>query len=301
MVEVRSSSADLGQGLITVLAQCAAQELGVPLEHVRVLLSDTDLTPDGGPTTASRQTFITGNAVRGAAQGMRERLIAVAAERWNVPPDAIRLQAGRLYVHGPDQGTPQMRASLGEVVGGVVSEGRAPRLTHRYHAPQTRPLGQGGDMHFAFGYSAQAAQVAVDEQSGEVRVLRILAACDVGRAINPQALLGQIEGGLVMGIGTALTEAYRLQAGIPQTRRWSDYQIPMVRHVPEIELHVVEHPTSAGPYGAKGMGELPSIPVAPAICNAIYRATGLRVYELPIRSDNIRRPGADERLPDEGA
>jgi xanthine dehydrogenase molybdenum-binding subunit len=137
-------------------------------------------------------------------------------------------------------------------------------------------------MHFAFGYSVQAALVAVDEQTGEVHVLRIVAACDAGRAINPIGVLGQIEGGVVMGIGTALTEAYRLEEGVPQTRRWRDYQIPRIGHVPQIEAHIVEHPTAEGPYGAKGIGELPSIPVAPAICNAIYAATGTRVSELPV-------------------
>jgi xanthine dehydrogenase molybdenum-binding subunit len=146
------------------------------------------------------------------------------------------------------------------------------------------PLGEGGDMHFAFGYSAQAALVAVDEGSGKVRVLRIVAACDAGRAINPQAVLGQIEGGLVMGLGTALSEAYAIADGIPKTRRWRDYGVPMVDSKPEMEVHIVEHPTAEGPYGAKGIGELPSIPTAPAICNAIYAATGVRVQELPVRA-----------------
>jgi xanthine dehydrogenase molybdenum-binding subunit len=145
-------------------------------------------------------------------------------------------------------------------------------------------------MHFAFGYSAQAAQVAVDEQTGEVRVLRIVAACDAGRAINPRAVLGQIEGGLVMGIGTALTEAYRLENGIPQTLHWREYGVPLVDRMPEMDVHIVEHPTSDGPYGAKGIGELPSIPTAPAICNAIYGAVGVRVYELPVRPEDLLRP-----------
>jgi xanthine dehydrogenase molybdenum-binding subunit len=164
----------------------------------------------------------------------------------------------------------------------LIEEERDPRLTYRYHAPATKLLGQGGDMHFAFGYSAQAAQVAVDELTGEVRVLRLVAACDAGRAINPQGVLGQIEGGLVMGIGTALSEAYRIEAGIPQTRRWRDYKVPLIGQMPDIEAHIVEHPTAEGPYGAKGIGELPSIPTAPAICNAIYNAVGMRVQVLPV-------------------
>jgi xanthine dehydrogenase molybdenum-binding subunit len=274
--EARSSSADLGQGLTTVVAQCVAEELGLPLNQVHVLLSDTDLTPDGGPTTASRQTYVTGNAARLAARGMRQRLAGVVAERWDVPPATILFAGGELR-------SGEHTVSMGQAVKWLQAEGRDTRLRYRYRAPETLPLGQGGDMHFAFGYSAQAAQVAVDEQTGEVQVLRIVAACDAGRAINPRALLGQIEGGLVMGIGTALTEEYRIENGVPQTLRWSDYGVPLVRHMPEIDLRIVEHETSDGPYGAKGVGELPSIPTAPAICNAIYNAIGVRVQRLPVR------------------
>ncbi|MBN1178786.1 MAG: molybdopterin-dependent oxidoreductase [Anaerolineae bacterium] len=281
--EVRSSSADLGQGLTTVVAQCAAEELGLPIARVRVLLSDTDLTPDGGPTTASRQTFVTGNAARLAARDMRERLAGVASERWHVPPDAIGFADGELSA------PPAHHASFGEAVGWLIEEGHATRLTYCYHAPETRPLGQGGDMHFAFSYAVQAAEVAVNERTGEVSVLRIVAACDGGRALNPQALLGQIEGGLVMGVGTALTEEYRIEDGMPQTLRWADYGVPGIADRPEMELCIVEHPAQAGPYGAKGIGEMPSIPTAPAICNAIYNAVGVRVQQLPVKPGMIQR------------
>ena len=286
--EIRTSSADLGQGLTAVAAQCAAEELGLPYERVRVLLSDTDLTPDGGPTTASRQTYITGNAVRLAARAMRERLAGVAAERWDVPPDTIRFEHGELKTssRAGERGKPHT-VNFAQAVEWLIEEGRQPRLAYHYHAPETRPLGQGGDMHFAFGYGVQAAQVAVDERTGKVQVLRIVAACDAGRAINPQALLGQIEGGLLMGLGAALTEEYRVQDGIPQTLRWADYKVPLIGQMPEIDLHIVEDVTSAGPYGAKGIGELPSIPTAPAICNAIYNAVGVRVQRLPVKPERL--------------
>lgn len=140
-------------------------------------------------------------------------------------------------------------------------------------------------MHFAFSYGVQAAEVAVDERTGEVRVLRMVAACDAGRAINPQALWGQMEGGMMMGLGITLTEEYITEQGIPQTLRMADYKVPLIRHMPEMDLHIVEHPTAAGPYGAKGIGELPSIPTAPAICNAITNAVGVRVQRLPVRPE----------------
>lgn len=276
--EIRSSSADLGQGLATIVAQCAAEELGLPFEQVRVLLSDTDLTPDGGATTASRQTYVTGNAARLAARGMRERLASVASERWNVPPDSIQFEGG--LVRAGDHVT-----SMAKAVRWLREEGHDTRLTYRYTAPETLPLGQGGDMHVAYSYGVQAAQVAVDEKSGKVRVLRLIAANDSGRALNPRAVVGQVEGGMVMGIGTALTEEYILQDGIPQTLRWQDYQAPRIAQMPEMEVHLVEHPISTGPYGGKGIGELPSIPTAPAICNAVHSAIGVRATQLPVRPE----------------
>ncbi|HEY73423.1 MAG TPA: molybdopterin-dependent oxidoreductase [Thermoflexia bacterium] len=276
--EIRSSSADMGQGLTTIVAQCTAEELGLSFERVRVLLSDTDLTPDGGATTASRQTFVTGNAARLAARAMRERLAAVAAGRWDVSPGGIQFEAGELRAAAH-------AVSMAEAVVWLQEEGQETRLTYRYRAPKTLPLGQGGDMHFAFGYAAQAVQVAVDEKTGRVSLLRIVAACDGGRALNPRALLGQIEGGLVMGIGTALTEEYKIENGVPQTLRWADYKVPLIGHMPEMDLHIVEDLTSTGPYGAKGIGELPSIPTAPAICNAIYNAVGVRVHRLPVEPE----------------
>jgi CO/xanthine dehydrogenase Mo-binding subunit/aerobic-type carbon monoxide dehydrogenase small subunit (CoxS/CutS family) len=275
-VKVRASSADLGQGLVTVVAQCAAEELGLPLERVRVLLSDTDRTPDGGPTTASRQTFVTGNAARLAAATLRQRLARVAAEQWDVPPETIRFKGGELRAEGH-------AAPLSQGARWLLALGQEPRLTYRYVAPQTRPLGTGGDMHIAFGFGVQAAQVAVDAKTGKVQVLRVVAAADGGRALNPLAFRGQIEGGIVMGLGTALTEEYVLHNGIPQTRRWKDYQTPLLGDMPEMEVQIVEHPAAEGPFGAKGIGELPSIPTAPAICNAIYSATGVRVAKLPVR------------------
>jgi selenium-dependent xanthine dehydrogenase len=278
--EVRASSADLGQGLTTVLAQITGEVFGLAFGQVRVLLSDTDRTPDGGPTTASRQTFVTGNAARHAALGLRERLSFVTAEHWDVPPETIRFEDGEL--RAGDRAIP-----FGQAVEWLLEEGHEPRLRYLYHAPDTKPLGEGGDMHFAFGFGVQAAQVAVDPDGGKAQVLRVVAAADGGRALNPQAFLGQVEGGIVMGIGTALMEEFVLEDGIPHTRRWRDYRTPLIGDMPEMDIHLAEHPISTGPYGAKGIGELPSIPTAPAICNAIYNAVGLRVNSLPVKPEEI--------------
>lgn len=280
-VEVRSSSADLGQGLSTVLAQFTAEVLSLDMVSIDVRLSDTDLAPDGGPTTASRQTYITGNAVRLAAEKMRERLAAVAARQWQVDETAISFAKGQVIAG--DRTVP-----FREVVGWLMEAGGDPTVQLRYEAPQTRPLGEGGDMHFAFGYGVQAAQVAVSRTSGDVRVLRVVAAADGGRPINPQAFRGQVEGGVVMGIGTALTEAFEVEQGIPKTVKWADYQIPLVKEMPEMHIELVDTPTPTGPFGAKGIGELPSIPTAPAVCNAIHAATSVRVSKLPVQPSQLK-------------
>jgi xanthine dehydrogenase molybdenum-binding subunit len=152
-------------------------------------------------------------------------------------------------------------------------------------------------MHFAFGFCAQAALCEIDTLTGEVQVRKVIAAHDVGRAINPLTLEGQIEGGIVMCIGYALTEHYIQQQGKPWTHVMARYKMPGIRHAPGIISHIVEHPTSTGPYGAKGVGELPSIPTSAAISNAICRATGVRVRSLPVDQDELlqaMRSGAQE-------
>ena len=253
MAEVRISSAEMGQGLPGVLASCAAEELGIPAEHVSVLLGDTDVCPDGGPTTASRQTFVSGNATRFAARDVAQELAEAPGER-------VTMQ-------------------------------------HEYWAPKTQPLGTGGDMHVAFSFVTQAALCEIDMRTGEVEVKRIVAAHDVGRAINPLTLEGQIEGGIVMCIGYALTEHYIQEDGKPWTNVMARYKIPSITLAPRITSHIVEHELSTGPFGAKGMGELPSIPTSPAITNAIYNATGVRVRSLPVDQDTLLhaiRTGADE-------
>ena len=218
---------------------------------------------------------------------MRDRLKGVAAEHWDVPPDTVRFAGGALSTGGAPCAA-EHSVAFGQAVRWLTDEGHEPRLRYHYQAPATRPLGEGGDMHFAFSFSVQAAQVAVDTRTGKVQVLRVVAAADGGRALNPQAVLGQVEGGIVMGIGTALTEEYLLVDGIPQTRRWKDYRTPLIGDMPEMDIHLAEHPTSTGPFGAKGIGELPSIPTAPAICNAIYRATGVRARRLPVKPEMLR-------------
>jgi xanthine dehydrogenase molybdenum-binding subunit len=277
---VRAGAAEVGQGLVGVLAQVAAEELGLPYDLIEVVVADTEKTLDGGATTASRQSFVTGNAVRLAAQRVREAVAQAASEELGAPPDRLVFKDG--HIHAGEKSI-----SLVEAIALAKEEGREVRASVVYQPPKTVPLGEVGDMHFAFGYATQAALVEVDINTGQVEVLKVIAAHDVGRALNPLGVAGQIEGGVVMGIGIALQEEFVMAGGIPKTTSLAKYRIPSIERTPEIEPIVVEAKASDGPYGAKGIGEIPSIPTAPAIINAIYNATGVRLYSLPATPKKI--------------
>ena len=289
-LEVRSSSAEMGQGLVAVMQMTVAEELSVGVEKVRVLVMDTDLAPDGGPTTASRQTYMTGNASRLARrEALRQGISVALAEKYDVPPEQVRFEDGWVRANG-------RALSLAEVATEMKAMGQQPRALYEYEAPETRPLGSGGDMHFAFSFAAQAIEVQVNKRTGEVEVLRVIAANDVGTAVNPVGLQGQVEGGIMMGIGTGLTEEFIVQDGQIVTDHLARYRMPGIMLTPEITSIIVEDPTAEGPYGAKGVGEICSIPTAPAITNAIYNAVGVRVDRLPVDQELYRASALEPTL-----
>jgi len=279
---VRTAAAEIGQGLPAVLAIVAAEELGIPYERIEVALPDTDTTPDGGPTTASRQTYINGNATRLAARRVREILAWAACESLGASQEELEFRDG--FIHANGRSMP-----IGEAVRLAYEGGRRPVAREVFEAPQTQPLGTGGDMHFGFSFGVQAALVEVDTLTGEVVVLKVVNAHDIGRVINLLGLLGQIRGGIIMGIGNALTEEFPVENGIPFCNTLSKYKMPSIRHTPEIITHLVEDELSSGPYGAKGVGEIASIPTAAAVANAVYNAVGVRVYKTPVDQDWLLR------------
>src|SRR5690349_4337944 len=280
--EVRSSSAEMGQGLVTVMRLTVAEEMAVLPEQLKVLVMDTDLTPNGGPTTASRQTYVTGNASRYAAKTLRDAITATMAEKYDVRPEQIRFENGIVHANGHSM-------TYAEVAKEMKDMGQQPRALYEYEAPKTQPLGTGGDMHFAFSFGVQAAEVEVNKLTGEVRVLKVISANDVGMAVNPLGLQGQVEGGVMMGLGNALTEEFIVENGYVVTDHLARYRIPGIMLTPEITSIIVEHPVEAGPYGAKGVGEISSIPTTPAITNAIYNAVGVRVDKWPVDQEMIAR------------
>ncbi len=274
-----SGITEMGQGAFTVLPQICAEALGVRLEDVRLVTPDTDLVPESGPTVGSRSTTLMGNAIIQACQQVMESLVPVAAEMLDCPPSRLVFRRGEVF----DRENPGRKLAFKEVAAQCMIRGQR-LIGQGWWAPPPSSLdpetGQ-GNPYFVYTYSTHMAEVEVDLETGEVEVTRYVAAFDVGKAINPKALEGQIEGGVAMGLGYALMEEVVLHQGMPQNLGLQDYLIPTVLDVPDIQPVILEHPNLHGPYGAKGIGEMPNIPATPAILNAIADACGGRVRSLP--------------------
>jgi CO/xanthine dehydrogenase Mo-binding subunit/aerobic-type carbon monoxide dehydrogenase small subunit (CoxS/CutS family) len=280
-VHLYTSAADIGQGSSTVLCQVLAETLGCDLDRIGLTAADTRRTPESGKTSASRVTFIVGNAVRDAGQALAKTLAEEGAALLGTPPDRVRVRAGR--VERADG-----RGGVGwDAVARALAEREGPRAFRGWFDPPTTPLdgdGQGAP-YAAYAFATQLVQLYVNRATGEVRVRRVVAAHDLGRAINPQAAEGQIEGGVVMGLGFALTEEY-----LPgRTLNFSTYLIPTALEAPEIVPILVETGDPAGPFGAKGVGEPAMIATAPAVLNAISRAIGVRIWRLPATPERVFR------------
>lgn len=279
-VTIRFGTTEIGQGIATTVAQITAEEGGFDYEDVIPINGDTGETPDGGPTTASRSAFISGNAALMAARQARQTVTTLVARKKGLEPSQCRIAGGRFYRSPEDTEGELLRPYLQALANeGVTQLGEAV-----YHAPDTAPIGQakaGQDLHFAYGFATQIIRVKVDLKSGKTQVLDVAAAVDVGRALNPALIEGQVEGSVSMGLGYALTEELIVQEGITKNLNFNKYRIPNARTQPNVVTILVEDTDPNGPHGAKGVAELPSIPTLPAIINAIYYATGVRVTHLP--------------------
>lgn len=286
-VTVLSGCAEIGQGSDTALSQIVAEELGLNFEDVRIISADTAITPDGGPSTASRQTYVSGNAVRKAASEVKNSLLRVASDLSGIPTEELYLARRAVWARGkPDPVLP-----VAEVANQCHRHGK-PFMGFGWHDITTSdvdPETCQGDAYSTFIYATQAAEVEVDTQTGEVKVLRIVAAHDVGRAINPQMVEAQIEGACAQGMGYALYEEMIIREGRTLTPSLAEYLLPTSLDMPPVVPIIVEDPDPTGPFGAKGVGEGAIIPTAPAIVNAIYDAVGVRVSQLPVKPQEILR------------
>lgn len=284
-VVVMTGCADIGQGSDTVLSQIAAEELGVYLEDITIISADTGVTPDGGATSASRQTYISGNAVRSAARNAKKVVIEEASKMLDHPVDKLCAKERKIY----SIEDPQKSVALTDVIASCRRKGIL-TLGSGWFNPDTTSLdketGQGRP-YGTYAFATHVAEVEVDTETGVVNVLRVVAAHDVGQAINPCNAEGQIEGGVGIGLGYALMENVVVENGVVQSSSFSTYLIPTSLDMPEITPILVEDPEPTGPFGAKGLGEPALIPTAAAIANAIYNAVGVRITELPITPEKL--------------
>jgi CO/xanthine dehydrogenase Mo-binding subunit/aerobic-type carbon monoxide dehydrogenase small subunit (CoxS/CutS family) len=276
-IALHQGAVDIGQGSNTVIAQICAEALGAPIERFDLLSGDTDITPDCGKTSASRQTFVSGRAAYMAGMALRKAILRLAG---GCDCARIQFEDGALMVEDDGKKRSIELNDLALDKRGYVASAEA---TFDPPTKLTNKDGQGSP-YAVYGYGAHLAEVEVDTELGTVKVLRILAAHDIGRAINPTLIEGQIEGGVAQGIGMALMEEFFPGKG----ENLHDYLIPTIGDVPPVESILIEEASSIGPFGAKGIGEHAMIPTAPAILNAICDAIGVRIRKIPATPDRVR-------------
>jgi len=245
-VVVRHAAAEVGQGSHTVIAQMAAEAVNQPLAKVQLIMADTAETGNSGSVSASRMTFMAGNAIRGAAEE--------ALRRWQ-------------------------------------NEERPAVGTYEYRPPRTTPYDPEtgkSEPNFAYGYVAETVEVEVDSATGQVRLVKVICADDVGRAVNPDMVQGQIEGAIVQAGGYAVLENFVQKDGLCLTPGLSTYLIPTILDIPEeVDSIILENPDPIGPWGARGMGEMPYLPLTPAVIAAVHSATGVWIHEFPLTPERV--------------
>jgi len=285
-VDLFTGATDMGQGSDTVIAQIVAEELGVEIEDIHVIHSDTDVCPWDVGAHASRTTFVAGNAALGAAKKIKARLLELGAKQLEVPLEKLALRQ-RCIV---DKDDPAKRLEIGKLLRKAhFSHGGQMLMAEYFYDPSNENMGKDftGNMSMTYTFGTHGVRVKVDEETGKIKILKYVAAHDVGKAINPMLLEGQVYGGVMMGIGYAMTEQIILEKGENMNPNFRDYKILTAKDVVPIEAPVLETFDKDGPYGAKGIGEPGCVPTAPAIANAIYDAVGVRIKDLPITPEKV--------------
>jgi aldehyde oxidoreductase len=281
-IGLHQGAVDIGQGSNTIVTQICADALGAPIASFDLLSGDTAITPDCGKTSASRQTLVTGKAAQMAGEKLRRAILKLAGA----------CDCASIHFGGGDGGDGDVIVRDGDR-SHVLALGGLPLDEHGYvitseatFDPPTSPLDENGQgvPYAVFGFGAHMAEIEVDTELGTVRVLKVTAAHDVGRAINPTLIEGQIEGGVAQGLGMALMEEFFPGKG----ENLHDYLIPSAGDIPPVESILIEDPSPIGPFGAKGIGEQAVIPTAPAILNALHDAIGIRVRKIPATPDRVR-------------
>jgi xanthine dehydrogenase molybdenum-binding subunit len=285
-VDVFTGASDIGQGSETIIAQIVAEVLGIPIDDVNVINNDTDICPWDVGVHASRTTFVAGNAALGAAKKIKAQILEVAAKLLEEDPASLDIKNGLVFsVKNSEKSTPLGKAlrKVHYTLGGNML------MAEYFYDPANENFDKEfkGNLSVSYAYGAHGVEVEVDRETGKVKILNYIAAHDVGKAINPMLLEGQIYGGGLMGLGFALGEKMIYEKGYLKNGNFLDYKVPTVKDVPPVQAVIVETDEQDGPFGAKGIGEPGLVPTAPAIANAIYDAVGVRIKDLPITPEKI--------------
>ena len=285
-IVVRCGAPDLGAGQANSLCLIAAEVLGVSLTDVTFYNSDSAVTPLAGTTTATRQLYMSGNATLKAAKMVREVLLDRAAQHFREKPNNLDLADNKVFI----KSDPQQWLSLADLSKMCAIDGLKLQHLALFTAPfadKLNPENLQGDIFPDFTFSAHAIEVAVDTKTGEITVLKSVGCHDVGRAINPIAVEGQIQGGSAQGIGYALIEEVQVRDGVTRTPSLSEFLIPTAKDLPTTRAIILESGTGVGPFGAKGIGEPALTPAAPAVANAVANAIGVRIHNLPLTPERV--------------
>ncbi len=288
IVTVITPTPEIGQGTTTAIAQIVAEKLGVNLQDIRIVNDDTDITSYDLGAIGSRETFICGNSALAAAEEARKELLEVAARMLDCEAAILIVSGGRIFPKKEPNGPSVSTREVAEHA--VFKMGRPISGRGRYadELAPTASLSTGHTIHVpTWAFACQIAEVEVDQETGQVDVLKMTAIHDTGTVLNPLLVEGQVEGSLAQGLGSALTEELVTKQGVPQNRTFTDYKIFHAEDMPEIDLGFVEIFDSLGPFGAKGIGESGIVATAAALGNAIYHATGLELNELPLSPERI--------------
>lgn len=293
VIEVRHSSDELGQGLNTVVAQIAAESFGVSMEYVKVVNGDTAVCPYGWPPISSRETFYMGNAVLAACADAKRQVFEIAAPKLGVPVVQLETRDRKVCIKGHPGKEIKIEelfrpAGLGNalVIGEIMGKG----LFELPGIPEDPETGQSKRMVTTFSHGALAVEIAVNVETGELKILRCAGCFDGGQPINPEMCKAQIEGGINQGIGIGVYEEMVMDGGVVLNPNFADYKLPTICEMPDIgnvALMLAGVPHREGPFGAKGIGEGVMIPWPPAMANAIYNALGIRIKELPLSREKI--------------
>jgi len=285
---VITGASEIGQGIDAVICQVISEELGIPIADITLVNNDSAIGPWDVGVHASRTTFVAGNSAQRAARAAREQVLDAAARQSNVSADVLDLRQG--WVVQEADGEPVIK--LDKLLRNMhfQPEPELVMTTDYYEPPSESEDGNHvGDMSAAYSHAVHVAEVEVDTETGEVKVLKVTSVQDVGRVINELGLEAQIEGGIVMGLGYALSEELRIVNGHVTNPSFRDYKVPTAPEIPELELHFVESDSKTGPMGAKGIAELPTIVIAPAVANAVYNAIGIRFLNPPLNPEKVAR------------